>query len=60
MRIVQETANTVHPSIEVTFDCPSMHEDVKMPVLDLEVWPAQEVDPVTREPTVIMVHEHYK
>ena len=59
MLIVQETANNIHTSIEVTFDCPSMHEDVKMPVLDLKVWPTQEVDPVTRESTVRIMHEHY-
>ena len=59
MCVVQETANTIHPSIQVTFDCPSKHENVKMPVLDLEVWPAQEVDPLTREVTVRIMHEHY-
>ena len=59
MCFVQETASTIHPSIQVTFDCPSKHENVKMPVLDLEVWPAQELDPLTREMTVRIMHEHY-
>ena len=41
MLTVQGVANTIHPSIQVTIDCPSKHTDVKMPVLDLNVWPAQ-------------------
>ena len=56
---VQEVANTIHPSIQVTIDCPSRHEDAKMPVLDLKAWPTQERDKVTRETTVRIVHEHY-
>ena len=36
---VQEVANTIHPSIQVTIDCPSRHEDAKMPVLDLNANP---------------------
>ena len=59
MCTVQEVANTIHPSIEVTFDCPSKHEDLKMPVLDLKAWLSHNVDPESREPVVEMMHEHY-
>ena len=41
MCFVQERANAIHPPIQVAFDCPSKHENVKMSVLDLEVCSAQ-------------------
>ena len=59
MCVVQEVANTIHPSVEVTFDCPSKHEDLKMPVLDLKAWLSHGVDLETREPVVSVMHEHY-
>ena len=59
MLIVQGVANTIHPSIQVTIDCPLRHEDAKMPVLDLKAWPTQEQDKETRETTVRILHEHY-
>ena len=59
MYMVQEVANTIHPSVEVTFDCPSKHEDLKMPVLDLKAWLSHGVDLETREPVVSVMHEHY-
>ena len=59
MCMVQEVANTIHPSIEVTFDCPSKHEDIKMPVLDLKVWSTHDRNQETREPFVRIMHEHY-
>ena len=36
-RIVQEIANKICPFIQVTVDCPSMHNNNLMPILDLEV-----------------------
>ena len=42
----------------MTIDCPSKNEDSKLPVLDLKVWPTQELDPVTREVTVRFMYEH--
>ena len=59
MCVVQEVANTIHPSIEVTFDCPSKNENLKMPVLDLKAWLSHNVGPETREPVMKMIHEHY-
>ena len=59
MRIVQEVANGINPSIQVTIDCPSGHSDLKMPILDLKVWPSNELDVVTRETSVMILHEHY-
>ena len=32
-------ANAIHPSIQVTYDCPNLNADGRMPVLDLKVWP---------------------
>ena len=37
MRIVQKVPNGIHPSIQVTIDCPSRHSDLKMAILDLKV-----------------------
>ena len=59
MKIVQTIANTIHPSIEVTFDCPSLHDDQKMPVLDLKVWTSYDVDQENREQEMRILHEHY-
>ena len=59
MCVVQEVANTIHPSIEVTYDCPSKHEDLKMPVLDLKAWLSLGVDLESREPVVSVMHEQY-
>ena len=59
MLFVQQIANTIDPSIQVTIDYPSRHSDVKMPILDLKVWPSQEQDPETREVSVTIMHEHY-
>ena len=36
-KILTEIANTVSPFIKVTFDCPSLHSDGIMPLLDLGV-----------------------
>ena len=36
-RIVQEIANKICPFIQMTVDCPSMHPNNLMPILDLEV-----------------------
>ena len=59
MSIVQNVANTIHPSIEVTFDCPSQHDDQKMPVLDLKVWTSLIAFQENREPEMKILHEHY-
>ena len=36
--IMKEIANEISPCIQVEIDCPSLHENKKMPILDLEVW----------------------
>ena len=36
-KVIQELANQICESIQVTIDCPSLHENKKMPILDLEV-----------------------
>ena len=38
MGIIQEVGNTIHPSIQLERDCPSLHEDKKLPILDIKVW----------------------
>lgn len=37
-KIIKDIANSISPCIEVEIDCPSLHENKKMPILDLEVW----------------------
>ncbi|KAL8620473.1 hypothetical protein ACOMHN_048406 [Nucella lapillus] len=36
--IVQEVGNGIHPSIQLEMDCPSLHNDQKLPLLDIKVW----------------------
>ena len=38
MAIVSQIGNDIHPSIQLEIDCPSNHEDGKVPILDLKVW----------------------
>ena len=38
MLILQDIANAIHPSIQVTVDFPSNHENGRMPILDTEQW----------------------
>ena len=38
MKKVKEIANRIEPSIKVTIDCCSNHEDQKTPILDVKVW----------------------
>ena len=35
MRLFKSVANSIHPSIETEIDCPSRHDDHKLPILDL-------------------------
>ena len=37
-RIYQQVANTILPMIQLELDCPSLHPNNKIPVLDLELW----------------------
>ena len=36
--VIKDIANSVHPMIQMEEDCPSNHNDGKMPILDLECW----------------------
>ena len=53
MTVLQQIANEIHPSTQVTIDYPSQHPDRKMPSLDLKLWTEE-----TTNGTKVM-HEHY-
>ena len=36
--IVRDVGNGIHPSIQLEMDCPSLHDDQKLPLLDIKVW----------------------
>ena len=38
MSILSSIANQIEDNLQTTFDCPSIHADLRMPVLDLKVW----------------------
>ena len=38
MELIQHIGNSIHPSIRLTIDYPSKHEDSRLPVLDLKEW----------------------
>ena len=38
MEHIQEVANTIHPSIQVSIDYPTNHDDGRLPVLDTKQW----------------------
>ena len=59
MDFVQEIANEVLPSIQVTTDYPSKNTNKKMPILDLRVWMEAQFDQVTHEVSVYVIHEYY-
>ena len=54
MRLLQQVASYVHPSIRLTIDCPSRHVDGKCPMLDVKMWIAL----VNQERKI--VYEHYE
>ena len=53
MAIIRQIGNSIHPSIQLETDCPSNHEDEKMPILDLKVW-IQDIGGSRR-----IIHEFY-
>ena len=57
MERLKEIANSIHQSIRVAIDCPSLHEDGRLPVLDLAQW-IEEKDIDGRQVNQIM-HSHY-
>ena len=38
MEVMVNLANLIHPNIVMTGDCPSAHEDKKVPMLDLAIY----------------------
>ena len=42
MKEIRKIANTIVQMIQVEEDCPSLHEDGKLPILDLKVWIGEE------------------
>ena len=46
---VQQIANSIHESIQVTFDYPENIDDVRMAVLDLKVWMGKTDDVVKKK-----------
>ena len=54
MRVIQQVASYIHPSIRSTIDCPSRHADGKMPSLDVKMW-IEEIDNQKK-----IVYEHYE
>ena len=59
MDFVQEVANEVLSSIQVTTEYPSKNVNRKMPILDLNVWMETQFDQVIHEVSVNILHEYY-
>ena len=57
MKCIQEFANAIHKSIQVTIDYPSNHMNGRMPVLDLEQW-IEQVD-IEGDRRHQILHSHY-
>ena len=54
MEFIKSIGNSIHYSVQLEIDCPSRHQDRKMPILDLKCW-------VERNATESRIlHEHYK
>ena len=58
MKEIQQVADDIHESIKVTYDCPSINKDLKLPHLDLKVW-LQSVDDGDRGKRIYIMHEFY-
>ena len=48
LKIVTAVGNSIHESAQLEYDCPSLHDNGKMPILDLKVW-VNESDIITHE-----------
>ena len=53
MLLFKEIGNDIHPSVQLEVDCPSKHDDNRMPILDLKVW----VEKIEERSKIM--HEHY-
>ena len=54
MKVIQSVASYIHPSIKLTNDYPSIHEDGKVPMLDVKMWIE------TVEGRRVVLYEHYE
>ena len=58
MEKIRKIGNTIHKSIEIETDTPALHEDKKMPILDLKVWAEIREDEEGKKTSKI-IHEFY-
>ena len=54
MRRIQAIGNEIHPSIQLTYDCPSKNKDGKLPILDVKMWTTEKDGKQT------IIHEFYQ
>ena len=55
MKLLKRMGDDIHPSIQLEYECPSMHEDKKLPVLDVKIWIEEE-----DEGNACTLHEYYQ
>ena len=55
MQLLNDIANSIHPSIQLTNDYPSKYNDKKIPILNLKVWTKTDNEEGTK-----IVYEHYR
>ena len=58
MEIIRKTGNEIHKSIEIETDTTALHEDKKIPILDLKVWTETRKE-AEGKITSKIVHEFY-
>ena len=59
MLLIQEIGNSIHPSIQIKVDCPSEHQDGKIPILDLKVWIEESNPEQNVSGSHVILHEFY-
>ena len=58
MSLVKEIGDSIHPSIQLETDCPAMHDDNKLPVLDIKMW-VEQIMKVDSTIVNVIMHEYY-
>jgi hypothetical protein len=38
MEVIKDMANSINPDLQMTFDQPGLHDNGRMPVLDIPLW----------------------
>ena len=56
MKIVQQLGNSIHESIKLEIDAPSLHADHKLPMLDIKVWAEKDQS----NDRYLLMHEFYQ